>query len=82
VLTVERYRRTRFWALYEAGELLCVTVYKKGANAVKERIERNAPLAKPSHTRPTSAPLALDAGGASGQPVKQPWRNGRASASE
>ncbi len=38
--TVERYRKTRFWALYEAGELVCVTVYKKGANAVKERLER------------------------------------------
>lgn len=39
MLTIERYRRTRFWGLYEAGELLCVTVYKKGALAVKERLE-------------------------------------------
>lgn len=39
MLTVERYRKTRFWAVYECGELLCVTVYKKGANAVKERLE-------------------------------------------
>jgi len=37
---VERYRRTRFWGLYEGDELLCVTVYKKGAQAVKERLER------------------------------------------
>lgn len=43
-LTVERYRRTRFWGLYEAGTLLCVTVYKKGAVAVKTRIERGEPL--------------------------------------
>jgi hypothetical protein len=43
-LTVERYRRTRFWGLYEAGVLLCVTVYKKGAEAVKTRIERGTPL--------------------------------------
>ncbi len=42
MLTIERYRRTRFWGLYEAGELLCVTVYKKGARAVKERLERAA----------------------------------------
>lgn len=42
MLTIERYRRTRFWGLYEAGELLCVTVYKKGAQAVKERLERSA----------------------------------------
>jgi hypothetical protein len=40
MLKIERYRRTRFWGLYEAGELLCVTVYKKGALAVKERLER------------------------------------------
>jgi hypothetical protein len=39
MLTVERYRKTRFWAVYECGELLCVTVYRKGANAVKERLE-------------------------------------------
>lgn len=44
MLTVERYRTTRFWALYENRQLLCVTVYKKGANAVKDRIERNQPL--------------------------------------
>jgi len=42
VLTIERYRRTRFWALYDAGDLVCVTVYKKGARAVKERLERAA----------------------------------------
>jgi hypothetical protein len=29
----------RFFALYENGKLLCVTVYKKGAVAVKRRIE-------------------------------------------
>lgn len=47
MLTVERYRDTRFWGLYEAGQLLCVTVYKKGAEAVKTRIERGEPLAPP-----------------------------------
>jgi hypothetical protein len=47
MLTIERYRRTRFWGLYEAGELLCVTVYKKGARAVKERLERGAPFPPP-----------------------------------
>jgi hypothetical protein len=42
MLRIERYRDSRFWALYEAGELLCVTVYKKGAEAVKTRIEGGA----------------------------------------
>jgi hypothetical protein len=52
-LTVERYRRTRFWGLYEAGVLLCVTVYKKGAEAVKTRIERGTPLPPPPPPPPS-----------------------------
>ncbi len=38
-VTVERYRTTRYWAVYESGELVCVTVYKKGALSVKRRLE-------------------------------------------
>ncbi len=29
----------RYFALYDQGELICVTVYKKGAQEVKRRIE-------------------------------------------
>jgi hypothetical protein len=36
---IERYRRTRFFALYDKDGLLAVTAYKKGASAVKERLE-------------------------------------------
>ena len=50
--TVERYRDSRFWALYDGGELVCVTVYKKGANAVKERLERLSGLLPSSEKRP------------------------------
>lgn len=53
--TVERYRKTRFWAVYEAGELLCVTVYKKGANAVKERLERLDKAASRGKRQPVAA---------------------------
>lgn len=38
MITVEKYGN-RNWAVYEKGELLCVTVYKKGAKAVKVRLE-------------------------------------------
>ena len=31
-------RRGRFWAVLEKGELLCITVYRKGAEAVVARI--------------------------------------------
>ena len=37
-ISVERYGK-RFWAVYEAGDLLCVTVYKRGAQAVKARLD-------------------------------------------
>jgi hypothetical protein len=29
----------RYFALYDQGELVCVTVYKKGAQEVKRRID-------------------------------------------
>ena len=41
MITIERYRTTRFWAVYDDGELVCVTVYKKGAMAVKGRLDAN-----------------------------------------
>jgi YD repeat-containing protein len=38
-MKVERYGRTRFWAVYdEAGALVCITVYKKGALEVVRRL--------------------------------------------
>lgn len=36
---IERYRRTRFFALYDNEGLLAVTTYRKGASALKERLE-------------------------------------------
>lgn len=38
-LRLARYSR-RFWAVYEDDQLLCVTLYKKGARAVIARIGR------------------------------------------
>jgi hypothetical protein len=37
LIEVKRYG-TRNWAVYEGGELLAVTVYKKGAMAVARRL--------------------------------------------
>lgn len=38
-MKVSRYKKTRFWAVYDAsGRLICLTVYKKGAQAVVERL--------------------------------------------
>lgn len=38
MLTYSRYKHGRFWGVYEGDELLCVTVYLKGAMAVIERL--------------------------------------------
>jgi len=36
---VVRYPYSRFYALYDGEELLAVTVYKKGAEAVRDRLQ-------------------------------------------
>jgi hypothetical protein len=42
-MTVARYKRTRFWAVYDAGgKLVCVCVYKKGAEEVVRRLKPTA----------------------------------------
>ena len=33
-LRITRYQKTRYWAIWNEGELLSVTVYRKGAQAV------------------------------------------------
>ena len=37
--TMEIVKRDRYFALYDQGELVCIAVYKKGAQEVKRRIE-------------------------------------------
>lgn len=34
MLTIEKYKETRFWAVFLDGELLAVTVYKRGAEEI------------------------------------------------
>jgi hypothetical protein len=36
---VARYPYSRFYALYDGEELLAVTVYKKGAEAIRDRLQ-------------------------------------------
>ena len=46
MIEVKPYKHSRHWAVYRNDELLCVTVYKKGAYAVKEALEElSLPLA-------------------------------------
>ena len=39
MLRITHYRNTRYWAVWEWHQLLCVTVYKKGALAVMRRLQ-------------------------------------------
>ena len=37
---IEKYGKTRYWALRDAtGELVCLCVYRKGAEAVLRRLQ-------------------------------------------
>ena len=40
-MEIRRYNSGDYWGVYEGGELLCVTVYKKGAKAVVKRISED-----------------------------------------
>jgi hypothetical protein len=40
-IRVEHYPNSRFWAVHLDDKLLCVTVYKKGALAVKAALENH-----------------------------------------
>jgi len=43
-ITIAKYKR--YWAVYVDGELLCVTVYRKGAEKVKAVLEEREPYNK------------------------------------
>jgi len=48
--TLDKYGSTRYWAVYDpSDELVCVTVYKRGAREVADRL--NASLQNSSTAR-------------------------------
>ncbi len=49
-MRIERYKGSRFWALYdEAGTLVVVTVYKRGAAEVERRLTGSQPVHRKGH---------------------------------
>ena len=38
ILTITRYRKSRYWAVYAGAELLAVVLYRKGAKAIVDFI--------------------------------------------
>mgnify|MGYP001616512819 FL=1 len=43
-MSLQKYGR--FWAVYEGEELICITVYKKGAMEVMRRLNLNKEATK------------------------------------
>jgi hypothetical protein len=62
---VARYPYSRFYALYDGDELLAVTVYKKGAEAVRDRLQaqeaRLAQLTQALHGQSETTPATSGA---------------------
>ena len=40
-VSIQRWKSSRFWAVFVDGELLALAVYKKGAMAIRERLLRS-----------------------------------------
>ncbi len=55
---VGRYRQTRFWAVWRGSELVAVTVYRKGAQAVAAELERLQDYESQAQPRPSLVPAA------------------------
>jgi hypothetical protein len=62
---VAHYPHSRFYALYDGDELLAVTVYKKGAEAVRDRLQaqeaRIAQLTRALHGQGEGSPATSGA---------------------
>ena len=42
-LRIERYGKSRYWALYDGPDLVVVTLYKRGAREVQRRLAAQPP---------------------------------------
>ena len=56
MLRIERYRGGRHWALYDGQELVVVTLYKRGAQAVLQRLQACPGAGEPPDAAQASAP--------------------------
>jgi len=66
-LRIERYKNTRPWALYDGPELVVVTVYRRGALEVLQRLQAQEPpeaAAPPARRGATPRPAGAPPSGA------------------
>jgi hypothetical protein len=45
MLRVARYKKTRYWAIWDGAELVALTVYRRGALEVLRRLQERAAAA-------------------------------------
>lgn len=55
---VSRYRQTRYWAVWRGAELIAVTVYRKGAQAVAAELKRIEDYENQAHSHTRLVPAA------------------------
>ncbi|MBM4308360.1 MAG: hypothetical protein FJ123_16650 [Deltaproteobacteria bacterium] len=58
--TMEIVKWDRYFALYDQGELVCITVYKKGALEVSRRIEELKSLIEEAQRPPQNEETVLN----------------------
>ncbi len=70
MLRIERYQKGRYWAIYKGEELVVVTLYKRGAQEVLQRLQACPGAGKPpaatqppALTRQTKAAAPTSKGG-------------------
>ena len=52
-MRIVRYGKTRFWAVYDGATLVCVCLYKKGAQEVLRRLTNRSHLPRNTDDHPT-----------------------------
>ena len=52
-MRIARYGKTRYWAVYDGATLVCVCLYKKGAQEVLRRLTNRSHLPTNTCGHPT-----------------------------
>ena len=55
---ISRYRTTRYWAVWRGAELVCVTVYRKGAQSVAAELRKVEDYENQTHNHTRLVPAA------------------------
>ena len=55
---ISRYRQSRFWAVWRGAELVCVTVYRKGAQSVAAELRKVEDYENQTHNHTRLVPAA------------------------